>query len=70
LERNHKLGLIFEFEVGNGKLLICMSQLNKIKDEPEAIQLYQSIINYMDSDNFNPDYKLRIEELHKLFPKK
>ncbi len=70
LERNHKLGLIFEFEVSNGKLLICMSQLNEIKDKPEAIQLYQSIINYMVSDNFNPDYKLRIEELDKLFSKK
>ena len=67
LERNHKLGLIFEFEVDNGKLLICMSQLNKINDKPEAVQLYRSIINYMDSDNFNPDYKLRIEELGLLF---
>jgi hypothetical protein len=70
LERNHKLGLIFEFRIGHGKLLVCMSQLNKIMDKPEAIQLYQSIINYMDSDNFYPNYKLSIEELGKLFPEK
>jgi hypothetical protein len=62
LERNHKLGLIFEFKVGKGKLLVCMSQLNKITDKPEAVQLYQSMINYMGSDNFNPTYELSDEE--------
>ncbi|MBN2350747.1 MAG: beta-glycosidase [Bacteroidales bacterium] len=67
LERNHKLGLIFEFRVGRGKLLVCMSQLNKIMDKPEALQLYQSIINYMDSDDFNPDYSFSAEELGRLF---
>ncbi len=27
-------------------------------DKPEAAQLYQSIINYMDSKDFNPNYVL------------
>lgn len=66
LERNHKLGLIFEFKVGKGKLLVCMSQLNQIMDKPEAVQLYQSMIIYMDSDNFNPDHSLTVEELGEL----
>ena len=38
LERNHKLGLIFEFKVGKGKLLVCMSQINRIMNRPEAVQ--------------------------------
>lgn len=68
LERNHKLGLIFEFKIGNGNLLVCMSQLHRITNIPEAIQLYQSIINFMDSEHFHPDYKLNMEELKGLFP--
>lgn len=67
LERNHKLGLIFEFKVGQGKLLICMSQLNKIMDKPEAVELYQSMINYMNSDNFKPNYLLTPEKLAELY---
>ena len=54
LERNHKLGMLFEFKVGKGKLLVCMSQLNMIMDNPEAKQLYNSIVNYMNAADFNP----------------
>ena len=64
LERNHKLGLIFEFKVGDGKLLICMSELNKLMGKPEAFQLYQSIINYMESDKFNPTESVTKEFLN------
>ena len=67
LERNHKLGLIFEFKVGKGKLLVCMSQLNQIMDKPEAVQLYQSMVNYMNSADFNPDYQVSSDELNRLF---
>ncbi|REE79736.1 glycosyl hydrolase family 2 [Lutibacter oceani] len=67
LERNHKLGLIFEFKVSNGKLLVCMSQLKKILDKPEAAQLYQSIISYMNSNDFNPSNHLTSEKLTALF---
>lgn len=66
LERNHKLGLVFEFKVGKGKLMVCMSQLNKILDKPEALQLYQSIINYMNSEDFKPNFTLTSEELEEL----
>lgn len=57
MERNHKLGLIFEFKVGEGKLLVCMSRLNEIADKPEARQLYESIVKYMASGKFNPTYQ-------------
>ena len=67
IERNHKLGLIFEFQVGDGKLLICMSDLDAIKDKPEARQLQQSIFDYMKSDDFQPKTTLTSEELKTLF---
>ena len=57
-ERNHKLGLIFEFTVGKGKLLVCMSDLRSVQDKPEARQLYSSILKYMSSGNFNPSQNL------------
>jgi hypothetical protein len=67
IERNHKLGLIFEFAVGKGKLLVCMSDLRSIQDKPEAKQLYRSILKYMASDKFTPATALTTAELSKLF---
>ena len=67
IERNHKLGLLFEFEVGNGKLLICMADLPSIMEYPEARQLYTSILSYMKSDQFKPASQLNPDELTTLF---
>jgi hypothetical protein len=67
IERNHKLGLIFEFKVGKGRLLICMSQLRTILDQPEARQLYKGILKYMKSDAFAPLTELTSEQLNELF---
>jgi hypothetical protein len=58
VERNNKYGLIFEFKVGEGKLLVCMSRLDEIKNTPEAAQLYNSIISYLKSPDFNPSEKI------------
>jgi len=69
LERNHKLGLIFELQVESGQLLVCMAQLNRLQDKPEAVQLYQSLLNYMDSDDFDPQYLVTTDELNGLFSK-
>lgn len=69
IERNHKLGLIFEFNVESGKLLICMSDLEAVKDKPEARQLYNSMIQYMESDKFAPETNLSAEALKDLFTK-
>ncbi|SMO51071.1 glycoside hydrolase family 2 protein [Gracilimonas mengyeensis] len=67
LQRNHKLGLIFEFKVGDGKLLVCMSQLDKLEDKPAARQLYRSILDYMNSEEFNPQTEVSEEQLKNLF---
>lgn len=70
IERNHKLGLIFEFAVGKGKLLVCMSNLKAIQDKPEGRQLYNSILQYISSDKFNPAQALTQTELVELFSTK
>jgi hypothetical protein len=70
IERNHKLGLIFEFTVGQGKLLVCMSDLKKIQNKPEGRQLYSAILKYMLSDKFNPAQTLNPAELVALFKTK
>jgi hypothetical protein len=70
IERNHKLGLIFEFSAGKGKILICMSNLSAIQDKPEGRQLYSSILKYMSSDKFNPVQVMTEKELNSLFSTK
>ena len=70
VERNHKLGLLFEFKVGNGKLLVCMSDLKAVQDKPEARQFYRSILEYMESSAFAPYYSLSAKDLQDLFTAK
>ena len=66
LERNHKLGMIFEFKVGPGKLLVCTAQLQGLLHEPEANYLYRSIVNYMQSEAFDPQQAISEKQLEKL----
>ena len=70
IDRNHKLGLIFEFAVGKGKLLVCMSDLKAIQNKPEGRQFYIAILKYMSSDKFNPSESLTSGELVSLFRSK
>ena len=66
IERNHKLGLLFEFRVGKGSLLICMSPLQQLQQYPEARQFYASILSYMQSKDFTPKTNISTEELHRV----
>ncbi len=50
--RNNKLGSIFELAVDKGKLLICGYDLKS--DQPVALQLKKSLMQYMSSSSFNP----------------
>jgi hypothetical protein len=64
-ERNHKLGNIFETKVGEGKLLVCTSDLRKLPDSDPARWLEYSILQYVSSENFEPESEIGIEELSK-----
>jgi hypothetical protein len=67
VERNYKLGLIFEFAVGKGKLLVCMAKLSKIQDKPEGRQFYSCILRYLKSKQFDPQTSISEAELVSLF---
>ena len=66
INRNYKLGLIFEFRVGAGKILICASNLPVIQEEPQARQLLYSILQYMESEDFNPDSGIEFDRLNSI----
>lgn len=68
VERNHKLGLLFEFATeGGGKLLVCMADLKASEDKPEVRQFYGSLLGYMASSRFNPACRLTEQGLRELF---
>ncbi len=70
IERNHKLGLVMEWKVGAGKLLVCMSDLEKAAKYPEGKAFYQSVIDYMRSADFNPSSEITVDELKKKLAEK
>ena len=65
IERNHKLGLVMEWKVGKGKLLVCMSDLEKASEYPEGRAFYESVLDYMLSGDFHPSSEMTMEELKK-----
>ena len=67
INRNNKLGLIFEMKVGQGKLLVCSSDLKSVIDKPEVKQLFYSILNYIKSESFDPEITVPLTELKNLF---
>ena len=70
IERNHKLGLVMEFAVGKGRLLLCMSDLETVAQRPEGKAFYRSVLEYMHSDRFRPTTSFRLSELLPLLQQK
>src|SRR5690606_40439731 len=69
---NSRMTNLFEATVGNGKLVVCSMDIsNDLHERIAAKQLMNSILHYMQSDQFSPTQQLRIEELRNvLAPKK
>lgn len=67
---NRKLGMLFEAEVGGGKLLMTSMNLkDSLENRPVAACLYNSILNYMKSDAFRPTTKVDIERISDIYEK-
>ncbi|MBN2069259.1 MAG: hypothetical protein JW739_06450 [Opitutales bacterium] len=66
ISRLHKLGLVCEFKVGNGKLLVCTSRLPDHMEYPEVRQFYRSLLSYTSSKAFAPEFAMTLEQLKKL----
>ena len=64
---NRPLALIFEAKVGNGKIIICGTDLISDADKrPEAKQLLYSLKQYMTENSFNPHSTIEIGKLKAL----
>jgi hypothetical protein len=65
---NRKLGLVFEAKVGRGKLLVCSIDLHSNLDKrPVARQMLHSLVQYMQSDRFDPRHSTQTELIRTLF---
>ena len=63
VERNHRLGLVFEFKEGEGRLLVCCANLDQVTAWPEGRQFYRALLDYMRSPDFSP-----VTPLPSIFP--
>ncbi|WP_151734168.1 sugar-binding domain-containing protein [Paenibacillus tengchongensis] len=65
-ERNHKLGFLFECRVGNGNLLVCPLDADRVSGTVEGRQFLSSLGSYMKSADFKPQVEVTSEELQQI----
>ena len=67
VERNHKLAMVFECNVGKGRLLVCTSRLGEILDRPEVRWFAKCLLEYAESPEFQPSEKISEQAFDDLF---
>jgi hypothetical protein len=66
--KNRPLSLVFEANVGKGKIIVSGIDLETdIANRPEAQQLLYSLKKYMTGLSFNPSVNISIEKINQLF---
>ena len=66
--RCEKMGLVFEVNVGAGKLLVAsIDLLGLLGKHPEADTLLDSLLRYLGSDAFQPAGNATVEQLQAIF---
>jgi len=65
--RNWRLGVIFECNVGPGRLLVSAIDLNKPEASAGEQQLRRSLLDYMDGEKFRPAASLAPEQVRALW---
>lgn len=67
---NRKLGILFEAQVGKGKLMVCSADLQQNLDKrPAARQFKQSLLQYMASERFSPSIAIDPALVRNLYKK-
>ena len=67
---NRKIGMLFEVNVLNGKLMVTSADLKSSWNErPVAQQLYASVVRYMQSPKFRPAFEVDVETVRDIFRK-
>jgi hypothetical protein len=68
---NRRLAMLFEAKVLNGKLMVCSIDFaGDLNDRPVARQLRESVLQYMNSEQFNPAATIDYKTIAELFEKK
>ena len=49
-ERNHDLALMYEYDEGNGKVVVLNCELDKLTDSPEGRMFADCVIRYVSND--------------------
>ncbi len=61
---NRRLGLAFEAKTGNGNIMVCSIDLqSEMEERPVSRQLLHSILQYMNSTDFNPVVEVGLEQV-------
>ncbi len=47
VERNHWLGLVYEYRIGKGRVLVCCANLEEVTAWPEGRQFYRALLDYL-----------------------
>jgi|WetSurMetagenome_2_1015567.scaffolds.fasta_scaffold00005_4 hypothetical protein len=64
---NRRLALAFEGKCGQGKLLVCSINMKDSLDQrPVTKQLLSSILNYINSDSFNPGVEISPDQVNSI----
>jgi len=64
---NRRLALAFEVRAGNGKLLVCSINMKDDLDQrPATKQLLASLLNYMNSNSFDPVISVDLRQVRSL----
>lgn len=65
---NRRLALVFEAQVGKGKIIVSSADLGPdVQNKPASKQLFFSLQEYMNSDQFNPKDSLSFEVIKDIF---
>ncbi|HEC41222.1 MAG TPA: hypothetical protein ENI20_00145 [Bacteroides sp.] len=57
-----RLGILYEVKMGEGKLMVSSMDLSRdLENRPEARQMLSSILNYMNSEGFDPKLVIDID---------
>ena len=64
--RLRHLACLFECRVGSGRLMVSSMGLLEKQQYPEVRALLRSILNYMNSEEFEPKQTLSVEELNEI----
>jgi len=66
IERNQRLGLVFETAVGDGNLLVSAVDVFAAEDDPSVRAFWRSLVSYAASGEFDPDRGVSEAVLEKL----